>query len=239
MTMAVEKTTATLVRGKMDGGHPMTIDLGQCRTVRVGTEVTYLGVRLGKRLNLSPHMQYLGGRVAAATNNFSRIGGALWGIKFPVSRTLYQAVILGIVRYASQSWSAYLNKGQTLALRRIQRTALIRVTRSYRTLSFEAAEVLAAAIPVDLVLLEQRLRSMVRKGREEELPPLLRGRLEETPNKWKALIREWTIEEWNARWTTSTKGGTLRKYFPTVQERLRARWVTPAYTRLKGRASLT
>ncbi|XP_066907905.1 retrovirus-related Pol polyprotein from type-1 retrotransposable element R1 4 [Halyomorpha halys] len=71
--------------------------------------------------------------------------------------TIYKGVILGILRNASPALSQNLTQTQKRRLATIQRLALLRVTKTYRTESHEAVQVLAGAMPLDLILREDVL----------------------------------------------------------------------------------
>lgn len=89
-----------LLKGSTDRAHPISMNLGG-EQLRLTEEVTYLGVKLKRKFDITPHLVYLGDRVAVALNGLSRIGSAFWGIRYPVTRTLYKGVVLGILRNAS------------------------------------------------------------------------------------------------------------------------------------------
>lgn len=228
LSMASAKTQAMLLRGVTDRARPIILNIGETR-VRLGEEVTYLGVKIRRRFDVTPHLAYLKDRVTLSLNGLSKIGGAFWGLRYPATMTIYKGVVLGILRYASPAWSENLTQQQKKRLATVQRLALLRVTRAYRTVSHEAVQVLAGAMPLDLILKEDRLRFLAKRQGLEVLPEGLRRKIGETPDLWSGVVREDCIEEWNGRWETSLKGATLRKYFPTVRSRLSATWVLPDY----------
>ena len=228
LRMAAEKTQAMLLKGKTDRAHPINLDIGGAR-VRACEEVTYLGVRFRRSFDPSPHIAYLRGRVTTTLNGLSRIGSAFWGVKYPATRTIYKGVVLGIIRYASPAWSRRLTKEQRGKLATTQRLALLRVTKAYRTVSHEAVQILAGEMPIDLILKEDVIRFDVKRHGLGSLPEGLRQRAEEEPGRWKRLVEEDSLREWNERWVRSEKGSTLRKYFPTVSSRMEAKWVRPDY----------
>ena len=60
--MAAAKTQAMLVRGSTDRAHPIILEIDGQR-VRMGEEVTYLGVKMRRRFDVTPHLDYLKDRV--------------------------------------------------------------------------------------------------------------------------------------------------------------------------------
>lgn len=162
-------------------------------------------------------------------NGLCRVGGAFWGLRFPATITIYKGVVEAILKYASPFWFRNLTQRQRKRLASTQRTALLRVTRAYRSTSHEAVQVLAGVVPLDLLLLEEVTKYAYKREGSAVLSEHTRMRIIENPSKWKRIIREETVQVWNQRWVATPKGSTLRKYFPTVQSRLQANWILPDY----------
>lgn len=217
-----------LVGGRTDRNHPIRARMGGV-AITAQEEIMYLGVKLSKGFGMGPHVMHIADKAETVTNRLACLGGAMWGVKFPVTRTLYLGVILGSIRYAAEVWAKKLNGRQWSKIKTAQRRALIRVTRGYRTVSHEALQVLAGVMPIDLVLKEQVTSRLVRKRGLEDLPRETQERIQVNPVRWKQVLRQESLDEWNARWTAGARGSTLRRYFPTVQSRLSATWVEPNY----------
>jgi hypothetical protein len=58
-------------------------------------------------------------------------------------------VIESIILYGAEIWAEKLNKTKIKALRKIQRLISIRITKAYRTISYESAILIAGLIPID------------------------------------------------------------------------------------------
>lgn len=228
MEIAVPKTKIVLVKGKTDRRHPIRVrlrsDMIQCQT-----EMVYLGVVISHGFNMAPHVHHITNKVETNLNRLSRLGGATWGVRFPVTRTLYQSVVVGIIRYASELWSPLLKNSSWDKLRSLQRKALIRMTRAYRTVSLDAAQVLAGVLPIDLVLREQGYRRGYKTLGLAGLPPRIREGVEMHPAQWRRILLQDSIDEWDRRWQISLHSPILHKFFPTVRDRLQADWVEPDY----------
>ena len=228
LRMAGSKTQAILLRGSTDRAHPITLVIQGSR-ICPSEVVTYLGIRIGKKFNVTPHLDYLRNRITLALNGLSRIGGAFWGLRYPATMSIYKGVVVGILRYASPAWNRNLSYRQKRKLATIQRMALLRVTRSYRTVSHEAVQVLGGGIPLDLLLREDLYRYNIKRDDLADLPANIRERICDDPRRWKMILREDTLEQWNRRWVTTPNGSTLRKFFPTIKSRLEKKWVLPDY----------
>lgn len=96
---------------------------------------------------------------------------------------------------------------------RLQRMALLQVTKAYRTTSTEALQVITGVIPIDL-LVETRARLHNKKKGLDEV----RGE--------RTIVGE-AIEKWQERWRTTSKGRTTFEYFDSVKDRHENRWVRP------------
>uniref|UniRef100_A0A2S2NKA7 Retrovirus-related Pol polyprotein from type-1 retrotransposable element R1 n=2 Tax=Schizaphis graminum TaxID=13262 RepID=A0A2S2NKA7_SCHGA len=137
-------------------------------------------------------------------------GSAQW------KRRLLASVVESQLLYAAPVWIPSVTEvARTRAiLIRPQRTAALWVIRSYRTVSDEAALVLACMPPVDLLGLERRnigsrLRAAMEPG--EQRPPKAVVKQEARKN---------TIVAWQARWSTTTKAAWTRRVIPDL-----SRWL--------------
>jgi len=118
--------------------------------------------------------------------------------------------------YAASVWATQVSKiaRTTANLIRPQRKAALRVIRAYRTVSDEAALLLAFMPPVDLVGLE-RLRI-----RERTAAPAAPGAAPLSKAAIKREERRVTIDQWQDRWAGSGKATWTRKLIPDVR-----RWI--------------
>ncbi|XP_056633902.1 uncharacterized protein LOC130443352 [Diorhabda sublineata] len=113
-------------------------------------------------------------------------------------RRILGCVAESILLYAAAIWVSVLenNKYITVASR-VQRRVALRICRGYRTISNEAARVLARIIPIDL-LVEERSRAIGMTAGEK-----------------KALRKE-TVQKWQNRWNASDKDVWLHKLLPDI-----------------------
>jgi len=178
-------------------------------------EIRYLGVILDKRLTFAAHASTVAAKATRSAAALSRLmpnigGSAQW------KRRLLASVVESQLLYAAPVWIPSVSEvARTRAiLIRPQRTAALRVIRSYRTVSDEAALVLACMPPVDLLGLERqyigsRLRAATEPG-------------EQRPSKAgvKREARNATIAAWQARWHATPKAAWTRRVIPDL-----ARWL--------------
>ncbi|XP_060831620.1 uncharacterized protein LOC132915869 [Bombus pascuorum] len=116
--------------------------------VPVGHQMRYLGLIIDSQWTFEPHIEQLVPRVTAAANALCgllpNVGGAGVGV-----RRLYEGVVKSRVLYGAPVWAEDMmeSRRSRLLLRRLQRTTAIRTARSYRTVSYATATVLAASPP--------------------------------------------------------------------------------------------
>ncbi|XP_029670920.1 uncharacterized protein LOC115240092 [Formica exsecta] len=138
------------------------------------------------RLSFIDHFNYLGEKTAKVVRALGRLMPNLRG-SGECKRRLYANVVLSVLLYGASLWSDALSascKIQTL-VDRLQRTLAIRVISGYRTVSLDAANLLARIPPLHLLARArkrsyERVRDLVAVGlwsekrevdikREEEL----------------------------------------------------------------------
>ena len=91
-------------------------------------------------------------------NELARVARSTWGLKERALFTLYKGIIAPIAAYAAAGWSDLLNGRNRESLQRAQKQSLLTVNKAYRSVSWEELCVLAAAPPVDLLLVEHCAR---------------------------------------------------------------------------------
>lgn len=72
-----------------------------------------------------------------------------WGLKPAIIKTIYLTVIEKIILYARGIW---FNDKEKLKLPQLQRSALLTITKCYRTVSTETLCALSGCLPVYLLL---------------------------------------------------------------------------------------
>ncbi|XP_050066778.1 uncharacterized protein LOC126555879 [Aphis gossypii] len=133
-----------------------------------------------------------------------------------MKRRLLASVVEIQLLYAAPIWSPTMNftARTRVNLRRPQRAAALRTIRAYRTVSDDAAFLLAGMPPVDLIAAER-----VRVKAKAELPSLP-GEKPPTENSIKRIERKTTITEWKSRWFYSRKAPWTHRLIPDL-----ARWI--------------
>jgi len=187
------------------GGHPITL-YGKIR---------YLGVILDKNQTFASHVETVAKKAsrtaAALARLMPNIGGPTeW------KRKLLATVVDSQLLYAAPVW---IDRASAVArtranLIRPQRAAALRTIRAYRTVSDEAALVLASTVPADLLGAE---RTRVQSRHNVEIAA---GAPRPSKASVKREERTRTIVAWQRRWDASTKGSWTKRCIPSIE-----RWI--------------
>ena len=174
--------------------------------IKVGTQtiyskpaLKYLGVMIDQRLNFRLHVE---GAATKAYNIGALVARMLPNIggPRPSRRLLISRVVSSILLYAAPVWADALentiNKKKIGAAYRI---SVLRTCCAYRTISNEAACVIAGMIPIEILAKEiQRLYDRT----------YLTG---ESPARRRQFARAETVAEWQEKWDESEKGRWTHK----------------------------
>lgn len=171
--------------------------------VRIDVESTmkYLGIVLDSRWDFNAHflrlMPKLMGTAAALGGLLPNLRGARLGC-----RKLYLGVVRSMALYGAPVWADTLSSRNIALLRKPQRAMAIRVIRGYRTISYEAACVLAGSMPWDL---DARGLSSIYLWREQELERGQRPALREVEYH-RLELNNILVEEWHSRLAQPSAG---------------------------------
>lgn len=131
------------------GQNIFTIDIRR-EAIHLNDKLKYLGLILDDRWKFREHFQYIEKKTSKITR---ALHGIMPNLKGPreSKRRLYAHVINSIINYGAPIWSeaAYDRKNSDI-LRRIQRAISIRVIAAYRTVSADAALLMARIVPTPI-----------------------------------------------------------------------------------------
>lgn len=150
LKVALAKTEAICFHGPRRAPPVDTHILVDGVRVKVGSSLKYLGLVLDSRWTFISHFQNLAPKAikcaTALASLLPNLGGAGVGV-----RSLYTGIVCSIILYGAPVWYGSLSTGSVAILRRLQHLMVIRAIRGYRTISYEAACLLACAAPWKLV----------------------------------------------------------------------------------------
>lgn len=214
LEVALEKSEAVLFRGTRTRLPPgLQIVVGGT-TIPVGSTLKYLGLVLDGKWNFGAHFQALAPKIQRTAGALSSLLPNLGGPSASCRR-LYAGIVRSMALYGAPVWADDLTSGDVALLRRVQRVTAVRVIRGYRTISADAACLLAGTPPWDL---DARTHASLFEWREEArgrgfypAPREVEGHREE--------LREVLLERWRERLTAQTAGRrTVGAVLPVLKE---------------------
>ncbi|XP_041981665.1 uncharacterized protein LOC121735065 [Aricia agestis] len=194
LTVALNKTEAIIFHGPRNAPPPgLTIIVGGT-SIQIASTMTYLGLVLDSRWTFKEHFRRLSEKVTKAAGALASLLPNLGGPSL-TCRRLYMGVIRSMVMYGAPIWAEDLAAVNRQALGRLQRIMATRAVRGYRTISRDAACLLAGSVPWDLdakTLADVYWRSAeVRAGGSNPLPEAVR--------RWREEANDRALEEWEER----------------------------------------
>ncbi|KAF2895213.1 hypothetical protein ILUMI_10962 [Ignelater luminosus] len=118
-------------------------------SIDVVAKFKYLGVTIDSKMTWNEHVDNVSKRGTQLVNILSKSAKVHWEIGSEALRVIYEAAFLPMVLYAISLWYEALElKYNRQKLCRAQRLIAIRIMKGYRTISYEAACVIANVIPI-------------------------------------------------------------------------------------------
>ena len=195
LALAEHKTEAVLISSRKNEEF-VDIQVGGC-IIKTKKQLKYLGVMIDNRLSFKYHLEYSKEKATKMCLSLCRIMPNTRGPKY-LRRKVLAGVIKSILLYASPIWAECMKfKSYRQKISTVYRLSALRVCCAYRTVSDEAAFVIAAMIPIDLLAKESH--SVYKK-------------------ECSAIeARERSINEWQRRWAATTKGRWTHSLIPSVK----------------------
>lgn len=153
LKVAPDKTEAMWLHGLPRRQEPPSsvINVGGAQ-VHVGRYMKYLGLILDSRWDFKEHFKRLVPRLEKVLGALHRLLPNLGGPDESVRR-LYAGVVRSMALYGAPVWSGSLtnDRSSKALLNGLQRRVAIRIARGYRTISYEAAMLIARCPPLDIL----------------------------------------------------------------------------------------
>lgn len=201
LKIAPEKTEAILLIGRrrMD---PLELDVMGARIETTST-IKYLGVTLDRGMTFAPHVKEVAARAAKTASALARLMPNKGGPRSSKRRIL-GSVTHSIMLYASPVLRQPMKKARIRQYyAQVQRRMAVRICSAYRTVSTEAALVIAGIPPIDLLVAERA--NILEMGGAK-----CSGQARKTE-------RESLMEAWQNRWREGTKGSWTRTLIADLQ----------------------
>ncbi|XP_066600700.1 uncharacterized protein [Prorops nasuta] len=180
-------------------------------------EMKYLGVWIDRSLTFRRHFQETLSKTARSSRALRAILPRIRGPAYHL-RKLYVTVIQSIMLYGAPIWHTILRRVTAKKrARSTSRVILLMATGACCSVSTDALEVLAGAVPIDL-LIEERAAvwSRIRTGSSEGTPAAEVAEI-------KREERDNTMEKWQSRWDNATKGRWTQRIIPSLHN-----WISSA-----------
>lgn len=200
LTLADHKTEAVLISSRK-AKETIKLNTGSCY-IETKPCLKYLGVMIDCRLSFKDHLIYTCEKASKTCASIFRIMPNTRGPKY-LQRKLLTGVVKSTITYASSIWVNSLEyKTNRNKISQVYRIASLRVCCAYRTVSDDAAFVIAGMIPIDILVRECKHTSV--SGTDQA----------STSN----TARCNSITEWQIRWSTSSKGRWTYELIPNIKD---------------------
>ena len=210
LQLAVHKTAAVAFSDRVWITSPRIRLNGEL--VALQDSLKYLGILLDRKACLyGAHIRAAAEKAQRVLTSLSRLMPNVGG-PGEKRRRLLVGVVHSVLLYGAPTWGPHLNSipGAVAEMAAVQRRAALRSVCAYRTVSYDAAAVVASTVPIDLLALERcqaftAKRVVAQRARDAAVdrlrPPALRPRTL-TLDRWKRRIRSSEVPEETGRaWT--------------------------------------
>lgn len=209
LRLATHKTEAVMLTRKKGYRKPTFVVGGHQVTTK--NSLKYLGVEIDSGRRFKVHEQAIGHKATRTAQALSRILPNIGG-STTAKRKLLASVVHSQLLYAAPVWEPLLDhrpdsvvplKGDTAKnMKAAQRIMALRVTRAYRTVSFEAVTLLAAMPPI-MLLAKERTAVQNANNKSQALQDARRGTMVTWQQNWENAVKgRWTytlirdVEKW-------------------------------------------
>ncbi|KMQ93755.1 reverse transcriptase [Lasius niger] len=190
LAVATEKTEATLFYRKRTIDLPGQIVINDV-SVNLSPSIKYLGVFIDSKWSFSDHFRYVNDKAGRVIRALNRLMPNLRGPD-EKQRRLYANAIMSVILYSAPVWAGELSRSQLLtSLNRLERSVAQRAISAYRTVSGNAAFLLARMPPLRfLAPARKRVYEQVKRLKDDG--DYTKGRRDEI----KVAEHERMLEEW-------------------------------------------
>lgn len=141
-----------LIKGSLDTNRPPIICINN-KNMSMVKQFIYLGVTFAgriKKIKIDDHITEITNKCRCLFGQLKRVAKREYGLKFKALKIIYKGFFVAIATYATAAWYTLTNERHWRSLASAQRSALITVTRAYRTTSTEALPVITGVVPIKM-----------------------------------------------------------------------------------------
>lgn len=151
-------------KGNKPGRNPLVRLLNN--KIKVVRHFKYLGIVLDNNLNWTEHLREVHVKTQSLLCKLYRVSRATWGLGPSVAKKIYLSVVEKVTIYGSPIWwSPNAPVRLNNSLNKILRSALIFITKAYRTAPTQVLSVIAGILPIDLAASIECSLYMLKKGK--------------------------------------------------------------------------
>lgn len=229
LNISVKKTKAMLTKGNFDKERMPNIKIGDTK-VQFVQEYKYLGVIIDHRLNFTKHTKYLRNKILNLSHLIAKTTKEDWGLNTKNLNILYKSLYLPIITYGAIAWYGKVNHSHVdRNLSAIHRRLLVGMTKSCRTTSTSAMEVIAGHMPLKFEIIKRAILFKISRKQHVQwstyrfIPP-------EDPNSAIDIKEEHAkiIKEihciWQRQWSENKHGRQTEKFLPEVSNTQNKKW---------------
>lgn len=206
LQLAEQKTEAVLISSKRSK-EVLKLKIGRSEIASTDA-IKYLGVIIDSRLNFKRHTDYSCQKASKVVSALARMMPNVGGPRHS-RRLLLSRVANSILLYGAPIWECALRCTSRKDMMSIFRRSCLRVCSGYRTISFDAACVIAGIIPIDIAAREFSKIYVERQQNHHIQPKIIRQ-----------TERQRSILNWQRRWDHSMNGRWTHRLIPNVE-----RWI--------------
>jgi hypothetical protein len=112
-----------------------------------------LGIYFDRRLSFHNHIEQIADKSRALTYMLNRTAKLHWGLGNKSLKMIYEGAIAPLMTYGAPVWGGAISNRKCLnKLHSVQRLINIKITKAYRTISFEASCIMAGVPPIGIVI---------------------------------------------------------------------------------------
>lgn len=202
LELAEHKTEAVLITSRKRI-ETISLQVGH-QTINSKSAIKYLGVMLDNRLQFKEHASYISGKASRVQAALSRILPNIGGPSY-VRRLLLSKVVSSILAYAAPVWAHAMTIQETRRkLASVHRLSALRVISGYRTISEDAALVIAGMLPID-IMAEEMARIYSRRIIDKQAMKAIKDEERAT-----------SMTKWQDRWNNTEKGRWTYTLIPSI-----------------------
>lgn len=163
LRFAPHKTKAMVITNKLKYDTPH-LSMGGIDIV-ASKEIKILGLTIDCNMTFNAHVTNVCTKALGVYKQLSKAARVSWGLHPEVIRVIYNTTVEPIILYAAGTWAqAAKKKGVQKRFNAVQRPFAQKLCKAYKTVSLNAALVLAGLLPLDIRLRENALLYEEKKG---------------------------------------------------------------------------